>query len=84
MQKAFHVWNELCSDALAQERFWRDPEGYARQAGLDEEALQLLLQRNGTQALEVAGIPWAPASFLCDPGEDPLPDPDPPSPGLTP
>ena len=74
MDLALQLWTRLCEDPLAQQRLADDPESFARWFGVDAGELERWTEQCSA---ELAGT-WQRCAMCGDPGNDDLPDPDPP------
>jgi hypothetical protein len=79
MDPAFKLLTELSVDPFRLDDFLRDPDPLLAGTGLAAADLSKLARPG--EAAPAAG--WARCTFCADPGYDPLPDPDVPSPSST-
>lgn len=73
MESALRLWSTLCEDPFAQQRLAKDPEAWV-ELGVDPRELERLTELCNA---ELAGS-WQRCALCGDPGNDDLPDPDPP------
>jgi len=74
MEQALQLWSKLCEDPFAQQRFAEEPESLTQLFGVDPQELERLTE---VCAAKLAGS-WQRCALCGDPGNDDLPDPDPP------
>jgi hypothetical protein len=74
MERALKLWSTLCEDPFAQQDLVSDPQAFAESFGVDPRELERL---TAICDAELAGS-WQRCALCGDPGNDELPDPDPP------